>query len=466
ADRRHGAGRMDPFEALFEHDAEAAQFWWRVLRTRPPSGETPGTSMRTVRALLVGEATPAEFDRAVTAAARDTPPPHPDTPDGFARAMGLAAAYRAAGKPAEAIAALSEAADQTTEKAFDDPEGQIRRYGRGARAWVFGTDERVRLWLELGDLLMDAGKPAEAAKRFEQGWRWHPDCGLLLDLSGRALAAAGDAPEGKRRTELAHWVGLGNARVRGRFLQELVDRGHTADVRRERDLVRESGWRSDAFLGNVWNQVARASVLLRDFDGAASANRRAVHYLLRTPGVAYVEGYAYLTVPQAVRVHEARGLLAAGKVEGALSAAADALAVLPGNRDVPLGLVPELDRLGREKDADALFRKVWASYAAVIADHPDSAWARSTAAWLAAGCRRELDAALAHAEKAVELDPGVPAYREALAEVRFRRGDRPGAVAVMAKLVAADPRNFPYRRQLDRYRTAGFDSPLPEGTDD
>ncbi|MGL6097198.1 MAG: hypothetical protein ACRC7O_15550 [Fimbriiglobus sp.] len=465
-ERKSGTGRQEPFEAVFDQDADAAQYWWAVFRTNPPAGETPGTSMRLVRALLTGEATPAEFERALTAANREMPPPHPDTTEGYGRALGLAAAYRAAGKPADAIAVLTAAADQITAKFTQDSDGSIRRYGRGARSWVFGTDERFRLWLELGDLLMDAGKFADAAKRYEQGWKWFPDNGLLLYLSGRALTAAGENAEGKRRTDLAHWVSLGNPRIRGRFLEELVSRGHTAAARRERDLIRESGWRSDAFLGNVWNQVARASVVLREFDAAAAANRRAVHYLLRTPGVSYVEGFAYLTVPQLVGVHTARGLLAAGKTDAALAAAAECLTVLPGNTDVPLGLVPDLDKLGRTKDADALYRRVADAYAGVLRDHPDSAWALYSSAWLAAGCRRDLDTALIHGKKAVELDPDAKTPREVLAEVHFRRGDRADAVAVMAKLAAADPRNPIFRRQLDRYRTAGFDSPLLGGADD
>jgi hypothetical protein len=53
-----------------------------------------------------------------------------------------------------------------------------------------------------------------------------------------------------------------------------------------------------------------------------------------------------------------------------------------------------------------------------------------------------------------------------LAEVQFRRGERAVAVDLMAKLSATDPRNHHYRRQLDRYKTAAFDSPLPESGED
>jgi tetratricopeptide (TPR) repeat protein len=465
AARPMSSGSQNPFEALFDADADAAEYWWATLRAHKPDGEQPAETMKRVRRLLTGKATPADQEMAWKAAAKDTPVG--DAAADFVRAAAVGAAYRANGKTEQAIQTLAAAADKFAKAA--DPAGESeeggRTFGRGARSWVFGTDERVRLWVDLGDMLSDAGKPAEAAKRYEQGWRRFPDNPVPLYHSGRALVAAGDAKEGRRRIELAHWVALGNARVRGRFLEELLDRGSLAEIRKERDLIRESGWVSELFIGNVWNQVGRASLRLKEFDGAADATRRAIHYLLRTPGISYVEGYAYLTVPQAVRVHTAKGLVAAGKVDEGLALAHDCLKVMPGNVDVPLGMVPLLEKADRKKDADALFRQVWDVYGGLIKEHPDSAWARFSAAWLAAGCKRELDAALAHAQKAHDLDPESKSYREALAEVHFRKGDRDKATALMKALSAGDPRNHHYRKQLERYRTGATDSPLPE-TDD
>jgi tetratricopeptide (TPR) repeat protein len=139
---------------------------------------------------------------------------------------------------------------------------------------------------------------------------------------------------------------------------------------------------------------------------------------------------------------------------------------MPGYSELVIAMVPELDRLGRKKEADELFKLVWDAYGAVVEKHPNSGWARYSAAWVAAGCRRELDAALTHAKKAVELDPELRSHQEALAEVHFRRGERDQALKLMRELAAADRRNHHYKRQLDRYQAGDVNSPLPDADDD
>ena len=395
-----GAGGVsqDPFELIFEADADAAQYWWRTLRRAKPAGESPGATMRRVRALLTGSASAADLANAAKAAAGTAP--SVDATDGQAadwwanQALALAAAYRAAGKPDDAIAALAEVADRLTKEADDEKSRSARRYAAGSRGWVFGIDERFRFWVELGDLLSEQGRHKDAAARLEQGWRKYPDNPVLLYLSGRALQKAGDEQEGRRRMELAHWVALGNARLRGRFLEELSNRGATADAKRERDLAREAGWVAETYIGNVWNQVARASVLgeglRRRSRGQPAGDPLPApqHRGQLRRGVRLPDGAA-----GRARVCR-RSLLAAGKVDEAVALAKECLTVMPGNSSWSSRWCRSWTELGRKKEADELFKRVWDAYGAVIERHPNSGWARYSAAWVAAGCRRELDAAL------------------------------------------------------------------------
>ncbi len=451
--------RPGAFEALFEADAEVGEALLGLVAPVTPAGD----GLTRVRALLAGKGDPDDVD-AVAAAKRPVPKREADR--AMVAGQAVAAALRAADRGAEAVAVLGAVADALPPA--DDAPPPLKADGRpaGPRSWVYHTDERARFWVEFGDALTALGRHADAADRLFQGWQRFPDNPTLLFLSGRALAKAGRAADGQERMRVAHWVALGNPGPRGRFLEELTARGLVAEADYERPLAVRAGWVGGPGVGNVWNQAAKAASLSGDFPAAAHLHRRQLHFVLKTETVYFMDGSAYLTVPQGVAAAEARGLLAAGKLDAAVAAADASLAVLPGNTDLAVTLVTGLDKAGRRADADRLFRRAWDALRAVVAAHPETAWGRAEAAWLAAGCRRELDAAHEYATWAVEHDPDGVLPRKALAEVRFRRGDRAGAVAVMTGLAADDRLSHVYRRQLDRYRTASPDAPPPDDIDE
>ena len=266
--------------------------------------------------------------------------------------------------------------------------------------------------------------------------------------------------------ELSHWVCLGQERLRGRFLDELIRRGEGKAARRETELILKACWSRDHFFGNVMNQAGRAAVLNRDYETAEKCVQRSLLVILKTPGVYFVETSAYLNVPHDMLVHRARARLFTGQVDEAMALAREALAGTPGHLDLVSSMVPELDRLGKSAQAYELFHAAWSAYQKILSEYPESAFTRNSLAALAANCRRELEKGLTYAEAAVKADPESISFRETLAEVLFRRGDRDRAVAVMTRLSAEEPRNSLYKRQLQRYRACALDSPKPERADE
>ncbi|HEX4612644.1 MAG TPA: tetratricopeptide repeat protein [Urbifossiella sp.] len=454
------------FDLLFGADADPAEALFTALLSRPDAKPDAGATMRRVRELLLGVAPAPAVGTALDALAGD-PPPRPGGSPFVTDAAGLrrrqqnqvtatALVARAAGKHTEAEAAFAKAAAEAT----DDPAALA------ARAWVYGTSDAYRPWVEYGDYLADRGRPAEAAAKYHEGWKRFPDAPLLLFLSGKALVKAGAAAEGGRRIELAHWVPLGNERVRGKFLEELVRRGEAKAAARETDLLLRACWSRDFYFGNVINQAGRASVLNKDWVTAERCVQRAILVLMKTPDVSYVDPAAYLHVPHEMLQYRARGRLAAGAVEAAMGFARQYLDVTPGAVDLAVGMVPDLEKLGRKAEADELFGRVWAAHRKVLTDYPASPFSRNALATLGAGCRRELDAALTYAAEAVQTDPKSAGFRETLAEVHFRRGDRAQAVEMMEALAREYPRSRLYRRQLPRYRTGDPASPQPDAEDE
>ena len=128
-------------------------------------------------------------------------------------------------------------------------------------------------------------------------------------------------------------------------------------------------------------------------------------------------------------------------------------------------MVPELERLGKKQQANELFDRAWSAHHKVLADYPASNTARHMLALLAVNCRRELDRGLEYALETVKAEPESIPFRETLAEVHFRKGDRAAALELMTKLAEEDRRNRLYKRQLMRYRSGAFDSPRPDRAD-
>lgn len=454
------------FDILFGTDADAADALFHALLNRPDAKPDPGATMRRVRELLLGTAPAEAVGPALEALAGEpaaAPGASPFMTDAVTqrrrrlnRVTAAAVLARAAGKHAEAEAAYAKAA----EEAAEDP------MSGGARAWVYGTSDAYRPWVDYGDYLADRGRPADAAEKYHTGWKKFPDAPLLLFLSGKALVKAGKGDEGRRRIELAHWVPLGNERVRGKFLEELNRRGEAKAAARETDLLLRACWSRDFYFGNVINQAAKASVLNKDWATAERCTQRSILVLLKTPDVSYVDPGAYLHVPHEMLAYRARARLAAGDVPASLAHARTYLDVTPGAVEFASGMVTELDKVGKKAEADDVFGRVWAAHRKVLTDFPASPFARNSLAALGANCRRELDAALTYATEAVAADPKMAGFRETLAEVHFRRGEREKAVERMEALAAEYPRSRTYRRQLARYRTGDPAAPLPDAEDD
>jgi tetratricopeptide (TPR) repeat protein len=126
----------------------------------------------------------------------------------------------------------------------------------------------------------------------------------------------------------------------------------------------------------------------------------------------------------------------------------------PGDADSVIEIVTALDANRAAPDADALYRRFADRYKKLCDAYPQSGPLHNLYAWTAAKCRRELDAALAHATRAVELQPASTANIDTLAETHFQRGELPQAIAAMQKCVELEPGESRHKEQLEKYRKA------------
>lgn len=94
-------------------------------------------------------------------------------------------------------------------------------------------------------------------------------------------------------------------------------------------------------------------------------------------------------------------------------------------------------------DAERLARK-----------YPDDAHLIHAFAWMLAKNQFGLDAALKHARRAVKLQPDNPDVQDTLAHVLFQRGDVAQAVKIERGLVAQQPDNAHFQKQLKKFEKA------------
>ncbi len=441
------ADMMDP---VFDKDKDLAGIWWRACREAAPD-EDPVVAIRRIRDLLHGKASEADFERMIHIMERfgggasfASPQPSTDALQHHQDAqqqLALAEAYRAAGKFVQAEEHFRNAANNDT---TNDP---IRSPG-----------------ILYGDFLMERKRYREAAEVYRRTWERHPGQTMALFLHGRALIYAGDEKLGRNIIDRAHWLPLGSERLRGQLIEEFGKRNWPEAMRRECELVLRAGWYREWYVGNIYNAAARLAVQDKQYLQAAERYERSVVGSVRT-GARFIEASAYLIVPQAINTNRARHWIASGQLEEALKEVEDCLKVMPGNIDLVISLVIELDKKKKTTQADQLYRRQREVWEKLCQQYPNSGFLHNSWAWLAANCRRDLPEAQKHAERAVALEPKNTGYLDTLAEVHFRKGEKDTAIRYMKQCLELEPRNSYYRKQLERFSKGDPHSELPDEED-
>ena len=264
-----------------------------------------------------------------------------------------------------------------------------------------GTGAEV--WLRLGDILAGKKEWEQAARRYYQAWEKDRRQALPLYLSGKALVRAGQDKEGRQRIDYAHWLPLANDAIRHAFIAELNARRDTQALLHEADLQFRLGQPGSLLYNNLAVQVAFTASQRHELAKASDHFERFLLFRSHNSGV-----YDFGVLPGQAGTYQAARLLDAGKVNEALAVIGRCQEVRGGFENLATVVVPQLDRMGKKKEADAVFEKTFAVVEDLCRRDPKSALLHNDLAWTCAVSRRKLDLGLEHAREAVRLKPESP----------------------------------------------------------
>jgi tetratricopeptide (TPR) repeat protein len=392
--------------------------------------------------------------------------------DGKTRLKRLRDLYEHKASPKEITAWLKEMADQGANLKGEQREGTLalivhtcRDLGRDdlidgyLEKWA-AAGAGTRAWMMLGDRSAERKRWKEAAECYRHAWEKDRSAALPLYLRGRALAQAGEEKEGRRWMEIAEMMPLGSEDKLATFAGGLTDHGLMDAAGRAWERLSRLALFPSIYHAAAARGMAEKALAARDYLKAGDWTRRESLNFLSTS--IYESAYLHVWLLAAEHRYRARGLAAAGKLDDMNKEIEAALAIDP-NLDLGIDVVNELAKSGHKKEAGALFVRIYGAQDGLCKDFPKSGMTRNNTAWLAARCRRNLDAALEHARQATELNPDIPGHFDTLAEVLFQRGEKDKAIEAMKKAVAMEPTNAYFRNQVKRMQAGDRDADLPRG---
>ena len=150
----------------------------------------------------------------------------------------------------------------------------------------------------------------------------------------------------------------------------------------------------------------------------------------------------------------AKGLLAEGKVDDAVAEAEMAIAIEAEDVDIVLALCSDFEKASARDRAEPLYAVMHQRYADACEEFPASAFAHNGLAWLNVKTNHDLEEALIHAKRAVELMPDDAAPIDTLALVHFRRGEHDEAMRHARRCVELLPGSTHARTQLREFEQA------------
>jgi hypothetical protein len=422
---------------LYRYQNPIAVAAWIALRKQLP-GEDQASSLRRLRRLLSGNRDAKSVEEFTVL----LPHIEAELATGNATAAGAESADARAGKLL-ALAALLQRYDQTKLSA---------KY----LARISATEVSSQILVEQGNLYAEEKFWSEAIRAYDAAWTKDRRNASALYLLGWAQSKHGEDAQGRQQIEIALIISLGEGDSR-RLLARTLARLHVdEEAARQRQLVLRLAAPHESSVVQALDEMCAAAVSAENAmktgtPGLALLSQRLSAEFLLTRDVFLTETRYYVQWRAFAHRIAAREMLRAGKTAAAIEEIRRAEAIMPEDVQIALDCDGDLRKLHAGAEADALYRRIADRLQADCRVFPRYATCRNDLAWMAANLDRDLDMALANAQRAVELAPQSAGILDTLAEVQFRRGNRAQAIQLARRCIELDGDGPLYKERLARF---------------
>jgi len=158
-----------------------------------------------------------------------------------------------------------------------------------------------------------------------------------------------------------------------------------------------------------------------------------------------------MTVARNAHTLDATAAVVAGDYEKADRILKRLLDFSPASPSVAEKTVVQLDLAGETERADAVVGRLNNFYHELLTIYPTSSTHCNNYAWVLACAKRHAEAAIRHANTAVEKRPNSPGFIDTLAESYFAAGDIDKAIEMIDHAASIEPEKAYYRNQRKKY---------------
>jgi tetratricopeptide (TPR) repeat protein len=327
---------------------------------------------------------------------------------------------------------------------------------RAAQDLVAAESKRAgspQVMQRLADIAADRGDWPAAAQWYTAAWESDRTQPLPMYLRGYALARCGSLAAAREAADTARVLSLGDPRKRYYVIDQLERRGMDSEAAAEAEVLHCTAPPMSLYADFGARFATRAAHERGDAAGEAELLRSSIVHLA-AGAFTFVDPTSYLALTLRQHAAAAHAALLSANTPAMEQQIEAALRLVPTDITIAIELVPDLEKRGEKQKADALFDRCLTEQKEHSQRSPNAATWHNQIAWLQAECDRQLDDALLHAKRAVELEPKHTAYLDTLAEVYFKQHNYDAAIEQISKCIELEPKDQRHRKQLEKVKSA------------